>query len=191
MSSTTSTFKVSPVPDDVLRRARSERTDASGNPVVNVTATGGEPLRCCLRDAVAGEALLLFGYEPVLPPSPYREVGAVFAHEAPCGGPVQAGCYPPEWRGRPQVLRAYDQRGWICDARVHDGTDPDAVIDEILQNDAVVQIHSRNIAYGCFMFLVRREAPSGAVDPDLGTDGHDVVRPNPVDRLVAHTNTAV
>jgi hypothetical protein len=191
MSSTTSTFKVSPVPDDVLRRARSERTDASGNPVVNVTATGGEPLRCCLRDAVAGEALLLFGYEPVLPPSPYREVGAVFAHEAPCGGPVQAGCYPPEWRGRPQVLRAYDQRGWICDARVHDGTDPDAVIDEILQNDAVVQIHSRNIAYGCFMFLVRREAPSGAVDPDLGTDGHDVVRPNPIDRLVAHTNTAV
>jgi hypothetical protein len=191
MSSTTSTFKVSPVPDDVLRRARSERTDASGNPVVNVTATGGEPLRCCLRDAVAGEALLMFGYEPVLPPSPYREVGAVFAHEAPCGGPVQAGCYPPEWRGRPQVLRAYDQRGWICDARVHDGTDPDAVIDEILQNDAVVQIHSRNIAYGCFMFLVRREAPSGAVDPDLGTDGHDVVRPNPIDRLVAHTNTAV
>jgi Protein of unknown function (DUF1203) len=156
MSSTTSTFKVSPVPDDVLRRARSERTDASGNPVVNVTATGGEPLRCCLRDAVAGEALLLFGYEPVLPPSPYREVGAVFAHEAPCGGPVQAGCYPPEWRERPQVLRAYDQRGWICDARVHDGTDPAAVIDEMLQNEAVAQIHSRNIAYGCYMFLVRR-----------------------------------
>jgi hypothetical protein len=156
MTSTTSTFEVAPMPGDVLRRARSERTDASGNPVVNVTATGGEPLRCCLRDAAAGEALILFGYEPVLPPSPYREVGAVFAHAAPCGGPVRVGCYPPEWLGRPQVLRAYDQRGWICDARVHDGTDPPAVIDEMLQNEAVAQIHSRNIAYGCYMFLVRR-----------------------------------
>jgi hypothetical protein len=152
----TTIFQVTPLADDVLSRARSERTDASGNPVVDVTATGGEPLRCCLRDAAPGEALLLFGYEPVLPPSPYREVGAVFAHAAPCGGPVPAGCYPSEWRGRPQVLRAYDQRGWICDARVHDGTDPEAVIDEMLQNEAVVQIHSRNIAYGCYMFLVRR-----------------------------------
>ncbi len=150
------TFVVAPISDDVLRRARSERTDASGNPVVDVTATGGEPLRCCLRDAAPGESLLLFGYEPVLPRSPYREVGAVFAHAAPCEGPVQADSYPPEWRGRPQVLRAYDQRGWICDARVHDGTDPDAVIDEMLQNEAVAQIHSRNIAYGCYMFLVRR-----------------------------------
>jgi hypothetical protein len=156
MTSTTSTFQVSPMPDDVLRRARTERTDASGNPVVNVTATGGEPLRCCLRDAAPGEALLLFGYEPVLPPGPYREVGAVFAHEEACGGPVHAGCYPPEWRGRPQVLRAYDQRGWICDAKAHDGTDPEAVIDEMLKNDAVEQIHSRNIAYGCYMFVVRR-----------------------------------
>ena len=156
MTSTTSTFQVAPMPDDVLRRIRSDRTDASGNPVVNVMATGGEPLRCCLRDAAHGEALLLFGYEPVLPPSPYREVGAVFAHEEPCGGPSQTGCYPSEWRGRPQVLRAYDQRGWICDARVHDGSDPDAVIDEMLRNDAVAQIHSRNIAYGCYMFQVRR-----------------------------------
>jgi hypothetical protein len=156
MTSATSTFEVAPIADDVLGRARSERTDASGNPVVNVTATGGEPLRCCLRDAAPGEALLLFGYEPALPPSPYREVGAVFTHAAPCGGPVQAGCYPPAWRGRPQVLRAYDQRGWICDARVHDGTDPDAVIGDMLQNEVVALIHSRNIAYGCYMFLVRR-----------------------------------
>jgi hypothetical protein len=156
MTLTTSTFEIAPLPDDVLGRARSERTDASGNPVVAVTADGGEPLRCCLRDAEPGEAIFLFGYEPVLPPSPYREVGAVFAHAVACPGPVEHGAYPSTWRGRAQVLRAYDERGWICDARVHDGTSPEAVIEEMLQNSAVVQIHSRNVAYGCYMFLVRR-----------------------------------
>jgi len=156
MTTAMSTFEIVSMPDDVLRRARSERTDASGTPVVDVTATGGEPLRCCLRDAAPGEALLLFSYKPALPPSPYREVGAVFAHAAPCGGPVEPGCYPAQWRGRPQVLRAYDQRGWICDARVHDGANPEGVIAEMLENDEVAQIHSRNIAYGCYMFLVER-----------------------------------
>jgi hypothetical protein len=156
MTTAVSTFEIVPIPDDVLSRARSKRTDASATPVVDVTATGGEPLRCCLRDAATGEALLLFGYEPVLPPSPYREVGAVFAHAAPYDGPGERGCYPQQWRGRPQVLRAYDRRGWICDARVHDGANAEAVIAEMLENGAVEQIHSRNIAYGCYMFLVRR-----------------------------------
>jgi hypothetical protein len=38
----------------------------------------------------------------------------------------------------------------------HDGTEPELVIDEMLRTEAVTQIHSRNVAYGCYMFLVRR-----------------------------------
>jgi hypothetical protein len=30
------------------------------------------------------------------------------------------------------------------------------VITKMLENEAVVEIHSRNIAYGCYMFLIRR-----------------------------------
>jgi hypothetical protein len=124
--------------------------------LVSVVADGGEPLRCCLRPARAGEELVLFGWEPPLPPSPYREVGAVFAHAVACAGPPDAG-YPAEWRGRPQVLRAYDSRGWIHEAtRVHDGTDPESVIGGMLEDPTVVEIHSRNIAYGCLMFRVSR-----------------------------------
>jgi hypothetical protein len=26
----------------------------------------------------------------------------------------------------------------------------------MLENEAVVEVHSRNIGYGCFMFLIRR-----------------------------------
>jgi hypothetical protein len=124
---------------------------------VAVVATGGELLRCCLRDAVPGEELVLFNYSPPLPaPSPYEERGAVFTHAFPCGGPVSSG-YPAAWVGRPQALRAYDARGWIHPAtRVHDGSDPDAVIAEVFSDPEVVEVHSRNVAYGCFMFAISR-----------------------------------
>ena len=148
-----------------LDRARRTGIDASGNPVATLTVTGGEPLRCCLRDAEPGEVAILFGYEPRLPASPYREIGAVFAHAATCAGPEDRTVYPAAWRGRPQVLRAYDRRGWIHAARVHDGSDPESAIAEMLADPAVEQIHSRNVAYGCYMFTIRRPA-SPAVRED-------------------------
>lgn len=145
------------ISQDQLDQVRATRVDVSGNPVEAVCAGGGEPLRCCLRDAQAGEGLMLFGYEPALPPSPYREIGAVFTHAAPCDGPDRDDAYPQEFRGRPQILRAYDARGWIHpSSRWHDGTDPEAAIAAILAEPEVVRIHSRNVSYGCYMFTVRR-----------------------------------
>ncbi|HEX2133876.1 MAG TPA: DUF1203 domain-containing protein [Actinophytocola sp.] len=154
-------FRVHALPADVLADVRTSEVDALGNRVERLIAAGGEALRCCLRDAEAGAELILFGYQPPLPPSPYRETGAVYAHARPCAGPGGLDGYPPAWRGRRQVLRAYDDRGWIHDARVHDGQDPEAVIAEVLADPAVVQVHSRNVAYGCYMFTVTR-APSPA-----------------------------
>jgi len=151
------TFAIHHIDEHVLAQVRQSGRDVSGNPVVAVTTEGGEPLRCCLRDADPGERAILFGYEPVIPASPYREIGAVFAHAEPCGGPDFADGYPPQWRGRRQVLRAYDERGWIHPStRDHDGSDPESVIERILANPDVVQIHSRNVAYGCYMFTVTR-----------------------------------
>jgi hypothetical protein len=149
-------FTIRAIDPRTLQTVRDKGNDVSGNPVVESVAGGGEPLRCCLRDAVEGERLMLFGHEPVLPPSPYREIGAVFAHAERCDGPAGTG-YPQAWRGRKQVLRAYDARGWIHPAtRVHDGTDPEGVLAAILQEPDVVLVHSRNVAYGCYMFTVTR-----------------------------------
>jgi hypothetical protein len=152
------TFRIHALPTEALERARTSGVDASGTPVEKVHAEGGEPLRCCLRSALPGEALLLFGYEPPIGNSPYREIGAVFAHAEHCAGAANAESYPAAWRGKPQVLRAYDRRGWIHDARVHDGTNPEAEIARFFADPAVVQLHSRNVAYGCFMFVVTRAA---------------------------------
>jgi hypothetical protein len=151
----TTTFRLLPTPADVLQRARAGRPDAWGSPPVPVTAGGGEPLRCCRTDAVSGEELLLVAFRPALPrdDSPYQEVGAVFLHAEACAGPASSDTYPADWRSRPQVLRAYDERGWIHPAtRVHDGTDPERELAEVLATPGVVAVHSRNVAYGCWMF---------------------------------------
>ena len=147
-------FTIHAVPDAALAEVRATDRDVSGNAVVHRSALGGEPLRCCLRDAVAGEDIILFGYEPALPPSPYREVGAIFAHASACAGPAATDEYPRAWLGRDQVLRAYDERGWIRAAIVHDGSRPEMAIADLVADPRVVQIHSRNVAYGCFMFTV-------------------------------------
>lgn len=151
-------FTTTAITAPLLQAVRTEGRDVSGQPVVPVLATGGEPLRCCLRDARPAERLILFGYEPVIPASPYREIGPVFAHAEPCGGPAGTS-YPADWRGRRQVLRAYDERGWIHSAsREHDGSDPEAVIEQLLADPQVVQLHSRNVVYGCYMFRIVRSA---------------------------------
>jgi Protein of unknown function (DUF1203) len=157
MTNIRTAVRVHALPVETLQAVRASGLDAAGHAVECLTAAGGEPLRCCLRDARAGENLILFGYTPPLPASPYQEVGPVFAHAAACAGPTHDGGYPAAWQSRPQVLRAYDRRGWIHDARVHDGADPEKVIEELFADPAVVQLHSRNIAYGCFMFQVTRD----------------------------------
>jgi hypothetical protein len=153
----TETFRIHPIPGQVLDHVRSDGVDASGNPVEHVTAEGGEPLRCCLRNARAGESLLLFGYEPPIGKSPYREIGAVFAHADRCEGKPASAEYPSDWRKKPQVLRSYDRRGWIRDAVVHQGSNAEAEIARLLADPETVQLHSRNVAYGCFMFVVTRD----------------------------------
>lgn len=84
---------------------------------------------------------------------PYRDIGPVFAHARDCGGPRRTDAYPREWRGRPQVLRAYDHDGRIHPATtVHDGSNPVAALGAVLAEPGVAEVHSRNFADGCFMF---------------------------------------
>jgi hypothetical protein len=145
-------FQIRALPAAVVTAAR---TNSSQTDSAAVVASGGEPVRCCLRDAAPGEELLLFNYEPPLPASPYRERGAVFVHADACPSTPATDAYPADWRGRAQVLRAYDERGWIHEATtVHDGTDPEAAIAAVLAAPGVVQVHSRNVAYGCYMFTI-------------------------------------
>jgi hypothetical protein len=161
-------FVIVPIAGGLINR---QRSIAGTSEVATLSATGGEPLRCCLRNAVPAEPLILFNYEPPLPRSPYQEKGAVFAHANQCHSASELRTYPPDWRGRPQVLRSYDKRGWIHSATVHEGADPEGAIRAAFEDPDVVEVHSRNVAYGCFMFAIRRDEQQMA--PEMASTDAD------------------
>ncbi|MEU8572478.1 DUF1203 domain-containing protein [Streptomyces asoensis] len=150
-----------PVPADVLDELR--RADDAGRPPVPVTdEEGGAPLRCCLRYSEPGESIALVSYAPLrrwaaatgARPGPYDEQGPVFVHARACAGP--AGDALPFTDAR-RVVRRYSAAGHILGGRLVE--DPDgfgAAFAEAFADPEVALVHVRAVAYGCFLYEVRR-----------------------------------
>ncbi|MEU4236319.1 DUF1203 domain-containing protein [Actinoplanes sp. NPDC026619] len=151
------TFVVSPIPPEWLTSVRRHGVDDSGACYDSFTADEpGEALRCCLREAEAGERLALVAYRPAGATGAYREIGPVFVHADPCEGYREPGHYPASFRPRRQVLRAYDKAGRIADAIMVEGENAEAGIEQLLNRPEIETVHSRNVLYGCYMFAIDR-----------------------------------
>ena len=161
-------FEVRAITPGVVAELRI-RDDAGNPPVLLTDAEGGSPLRCCLRPSLAGEQIALVSYAPLrrwaretaADPGPYDEVGPVFIHPTPCGGPDGTG-YPSWLAAGQRVLRAYNADGHILGGRLVD-PDPDgsplpveSALAEMFADPAVALVHGRAVAFGCFTFEVRR-----------------------------------
>jgi hypothetical protein len=146
-----------PIPAEELDAIRTAGRDEAGNVLeIQVPAEGGAPLRCCLREARAGERLLLLAYTPPGTAGAYAERGPVFIHAEHCGGYPTPHAYPAGLIARPQVVRAYDQQGRIADGvLVADGHQAQGAIAGLLARPEVVLVHLRNVGYGCYNFCVR------------------------------------
>lgn len=158
MDTNTALFTVEPIPAGYLDPLRAAERDDAGHPLRPFTAgTDGGPLRCCLRESRPNDVIMLIAYQPPGGHGPYAEWGPVFVHASPCKGYLTPGSYPPEFRDRRQVLRAYDDEGRIADAvLVADQTEARQVIGTLLARSGTALLQSRNIGYGCYMFAVRR-----------------------------------
>lgn len=130
-------------------------------------AEGGSPLRCCLRRSRAGERIMLVSYAPLrgwarergVDPGPYDEVGPVFVHGGPCGGPEGTG-YPVGLHGAQRMLRAYDARGRIRGGRMVElpadrAGEVDGLLAEMFADPGVALVHVRAVVFGCFLAEVR------------------------------------
>jgi hypothetical protein len=157
----TSLFTVAAIPEPTLARIRAARADDLGHELVVTAAGGGEPLRCCLREAAAGERIGLIAYRPFAWGGVYAEVGPVFVHADDCGGYPETDGYPAGFRHRQQIFRAYGYDRTIVDSRIVEGADAEEALGELLARPDVDFVHSRNVAYGCFMFVVQRSQRSG------------------------------
>src|SRR6476660_6361436 len=129
-------FRVVPISGDHLVRIRARGVDDFDNPVVARPAEQGAPLRCCLRDAEAGEQVALIAYQPASVGGPYAEVGPIFVHAEACHGWTGDG-YPDGVRHRQQLLRAYDGRGNQVDNVIAEPGGSEAAIVSLLSNPTV------------------------------------------------------
>jgi hypothetical protein len=152
------TLTVHPIDPARLDDVRRNGVDAFGNPFTVFAAAGeGEPLRCCLRLARAGERIALISWAPFTRVSPWREVGPVYVHAESCAGPDEAGVPGGLSRG-PLLLRTYRADGSMnYDHNTLIGAeDVEPMLEDLLAWPDVSTVHVRTVLPQCFLYAVTR-----------------------------------
>jgi hypothetical protein len=149
-------FQIVPLKTEVAEAARQmAAAGAQDHAVVTVDSPGAFPCRHCLRWAEPGERVVLFPYAAVPSGHPYSESGPIVVHAEACQRYGPADEYPSELRNG-RVFRAYDSGNRIIDAKVADGTAPEAVIQNLFDNPDTAFVHARSVTHGCYTFAIER-----------------------------------
>jgi hypothetical protein len=151
-------FSVLAIEPARLDAVRSQGHDGHGNRVVPFAAEGeGEPLRCCLRYAEAGEPIALISFAPFDHPSVWTEVGPVYVHVDHCAGYATPDRLPVQLATGPRVLRTYradDSMTYEHNTVVSDEAPLGSILDRLLRYPDVATVHVRTLAPQCFLYAV-------------------------------------
>ena len=123
---------------------------------VVANAKHGFPCRISLVDADVGEQLLLLPYCHQPADSPYQASGPIFIRKGATQRVSNVGEVPPYVSSRLISVRGYDERDWIADADVCEGTEVAGVIRRLFENPRVRYMHLHNAKRGCFSCRVER-----------------------------------
>lgn len=116
----------------------------------------GFPCRISLVDAEIGEELLLLPYCHQPADSPYQASGPIFIRNGARQRIADPSEVPPYVSGRLISVRAYDERHFIVDADVCEGTDVAPIIGRMFEAASVRYIHLHNAKRGCFSCRAER-----------------------------------
>ncbi len=153
---TTSTFRVVPLSTEVAERARrAAEAGAADHAIVTADSPTGYPCRHCLRFAKPGDRLILFPYASIPAGHPYSETGPIFVHAEPCERYSATHEYPEDFR-KGRALRAYNANYDMIDAEVADGSEPEGIVEELLQNPETAFVDARSVTRGCYTFRIQR-----------------------------------
>ena len=153
----TSTFRIVPLSTEVVEAARrAARSGAPDHTIVAADSPEGYPCRHCLRFAKPGEHLILFPYASIPAGHPYSEIGPIFVHEQPCEPYPMTDQFPPDLR-RGRVMRAYNSNYDMIDAEVANGSEPEAVIEKLLEKSETAFVDVRSATRGCYTFRIQRQ----------------------------------
>jgi len=126
--------------------------ETDGPTAVRRAADERSPCRRCLRDASAGEPLVLASYDPFTVRSPYAGSGPVFVHADGCE--AFEGAQTEQVAGRTLSIRAYDADAMLTDAVVLPGERFQAAAREMLDDPDTAFLHVHFAGPGCFAFRV-------------------------------------
>ena len=152
----TSNFQIVPLATEIAEAAR--RAAAAGAPdhsVITADSPTGFPCRHCLRWARPGERVILFPYAAIPPGHSYSESGPIFVHAEPCERYATTRDFPADFR-KGRVFRAYNANHDMIDAEVANGSEPEAVVEKLLQNPETAFVDARSVTRGCYTFRIER-----------------------------------
>ena len=120
-----------------------------------VAGASGFPERIELRDAQAGETLLLVNYEHQGADTPYRASHAVYVREGATESRSFDGL-PDVLRRRLLSLRGFSADGMMVEADVVDGSEAEPVIERLLGDPRIDYIHAHSAKPGCYLARIDR-----------------------------------
>jgi hypothetical protein len=166
---TTQPVRVHAIDAQRLDAVRAAGDDGHGNPLRPFAATGdGEPLRCCLRYAAAGERITLISFAPFTHASVWTEVGPVYIHADVCEGYQSTATLPARLDTGPRVLRTYradHTMNYEHNTVVTDDSELAPIIDGLLAEADVATVHVRTLAPQCFLYAVTSAVTAEADSP--------------------------
>jgi hypothetical protein len=152
----TSNYRVVALPSEAAASARRlAEAGAADHAVITVTSPNEAPCRHCLRWAQPGEQVVLFPYASIAPGRPYAESGPIFVHAASCERYQATDEFPAAFR-KGRAIRAYDRERNMIAGEIVNGTEPETVIEKLLENPETDFIQVRSAGRGCYTFRIER-----------------------------------
>jgi hypothetical protein len=114
------------------------------------------PDRVEVRDARAGESVLLVNFEHQPADTPYRASHAIFVREGATRACDVVDEVPEAMRSRMLSLRAFDDAHLMVDAALVDGREAEAAIAGLFAQPGVAYLQAHYATRGCYAARVER-----------------------------------
>lgn len=124
--------------------------------IARVADGPGYPCRVSMRDAQAGERVLLMNHQHQDADTPFRSSHAIFVIDGAEEAQLEAGETPELMRSRMLSVRAFSPDGMMIDADVVDGAKAGDVFERMLENPKAAYLHAHYAKFGCYAGRVDR-----------------------------------
>jgi Protein of unknown function (DUF1203) len=124
--------------------------------IASVADGPGHPCRVAMRDAVAGERVLLMNHQHQDADTPFRASHAIYVIDGAQEARFKPGELAEAMSTRLLSVRAFSRDGMMIDADIVEGGAASEVFEQMLDNSEVAYLHAHYAKFGCYAGRVDR-----------------------------------